>query len=241
MKKYFLMSALLAIGALQAFAPAPDYKLHYGDAYSAAINFCSSNKALFQAKASEHHIDAAALSAIVFPELIRFNAFQNLFETAALELGYVNAGAKVADFSIGPFQMKPSFIETMEKLVENAPADSWAAGFQELCSFDAGDEQSIRQQRLQRLKQTDWQIDYLLCYFKYAETVTANDLKADEKIRNIATRYNCGPTKSNLELQKWLFRKSFPYGPAVSTDNQHCYADIAVDFYLKIAPKLFHP
>lgn len=224
-----------------AFHPTLDFQTHYGDDYQAAIAFCKENKALILEKATAHQCDAASLTAIAFPELIRYNAFQNLFETAALELGYVNGGKSIADFSIGSFQMKPSFVETMEKLVENAAQNSWASDFQHLCEFDAGNESDIRKQRIKRLKNKDWQMEYLVCFYKYAETLTDNRFSSAEKIRHIATRYNCGATKSDRELAKWLHRKSFPYGPTYPTENQHCYADIAVDFYKNVAAQLFHP
>ncbi len=54
---------------------------------------------------------------IVLPELIRWNALQDIMETTALELLYVEKGKDGADFSIGYFQMKPSFIENLENYV----------------------------------------------------------------------------------------------------------------------------
>lgn len=55
--------------------------------------------------------------AIVSPELIRWTAFKDFFETTALELLYVKKGKTYADFSIGHFQIKPSFVEQLEAYV----------------------------------------------------------------------------------------------------------------------------
>jgi len=59
---------------------------------------------------------------IVFPELIRFNAIQDKIETFALQSLYVKYGKDYANFSVGPFQVKPSFAESLEKDFVKFPA-----------------------------------------------------------------------------------------------------------------------
>ena len=59
---------------------------------------------------------------IVFPEVIRFNSFSDFIETKTLEWVYVDYGAEKADFSIGLFQMKPSFIEKLEEATKSDPS-----------------------------------------------------------------------------------------------------------------------
>ncbi|HMR44504.1 MAG TPA: hypothetical protein PKC40_11755, partial [Saprospiraceae bacterium] len=60
--------------------------------------------------------------AVVFPEMIRYNLVKDFFETSALELIYANLGSREVDFSIGIFQMKPSFIEKLEDIIIQNPA-----------------------------------------------------------------------------------------------------------------------
>ena len=238
MKKLIVL--VLALLPALSFHPGQDFRVIYGASYQEALDFCTNNKDLIEQKAKAYGCDAAVLTSIAFPELIRYNRFQNLFETAALELGYVEAGLSVADFSIGVFQMKPSFLEQLEQLVENAPEDSWAIDFQSLCSFDAGDETAIRQQRLSRLKDINWQLDYLACFYKYTETrLSDKSLTTKQKVQHLATWYNCGPSKSMTEIKKWMTKRCFPYGTSQPENKQQNYAAIAVDFYTNIALVLF--
>ena len=54
--------------------------------------------------------DKNLLAAVIFPELVRYSSFRDLLETGVLEALYIEKGSDVANFSIGKFQMKPSFI-----------------------------------------------------------------------------------------------------------------------------------
>ena len=53
--------------------------------------------------------------AIVFPELIRYSKLQDVIESNDLKVLYVQFGDTYSNFSIGRFQMKPSFCEQLEK------------------------------------------------------------------------------------------------------------------------------
>ena len=53
--------------------------------------------------------------AVVFPELVRYSALMDFMETTAVKALYQQKGVKGADFSIGRFQMKPSFVEDLER------------------------------------------------------------------------------------------------------------------------------
>ena len=74
-------------------------------------------------KAIKFHHENDFVTAIVYPELLRYNYIQDFIETSGLELIYMRYGAKTADFSIGHFQMKPSFAEHIEKYIEKNAAD----------------------------------------------------------------------------------------------------------------------
>ena len=67
--------------------------------------------------AAQTETEATELAAILFPELIRYSVYKDFFETQALELLYIDYGKKTADFSIGRFQMKPSFAEAVEAYI----------------------------------------------------------------------------------------------------------------------------
>ena len=59
-------------------------------------------------------VDPLLAEAVVWPETVRYRKLQDLMETAANYGSYITTG-KGPDYSIGIFQMKPSFVEDLEK------------------------------------------------------------------------------------------------------------------------------
>lgn len=214
-----------------AFSPSSTYQEAFGDAYKQALNFCKKEKNNFQQIAQEHEIDPMLMQAIIFPELMRYDAFKDFFETEGLEVAYVKGGAEIADFSIGHFQMKPSFAEFIEAKVNEDGQANWGKDFQELCSFHAGNERDRRKERLDRLQNSIWQLRYLAAFIQYSIQDMPLDFEKDMQIRYIATRYNCGPQKNWAEVRKWLGKKTFPYGPSYDKGTQFNYSQIALDYY----------
>lgn len=229
MKTNTLFLLMFCLG-LQSFAPAENYRTYYREAYEDALSLIGHQQNAFHKIAKQHHIDEKSLKAVVFPELLRFNMLQNLIETKALELLYVNGGSQIANFSIGQFQMKPSFAENIEELA--ASNESWSEDFQSLCSYGhITDEAEIRKQRVQRLSNPDWQLKYLACFYKFAEKKLDKKITKTDKVRKISARYNCGVHKSEKEIDKITSRPSFPYGYSVDPEIQHIYSDISAFFY----------
>ena len=92
-----------------------DYKKVFGDRYTWAVNWLEQNDAVIHEYACAFNIPEKELKAIVFPELIRYNNLFNAIEIESLKYLYVSEGKDYADFSVGYFQMKPSFGEMVEK------------------------------------------------------------------------------------------------------------------------------
>lgn len=85
-----------------------------------AISLINENKQMIQQTmcniSSEEQLIAIS---IVAPEISQFSKYLDFVELRTLYVIYLSRGK--SDFSIGPFQMKPSFIEEMEKIVINTP------------------------------------------------------------------------------------------------------------------------
>jgi len=58
-----------------------DFASIFGEDYQKAVIFCTKNKVKINEKANEYGLPANQLTAIIFPELIRYSTFQNFFET----------------------------------------------------------------------------------------------------------------------------------------------------------------
>lgn len=212
-------------------------KEYFGDSYDDALNFCKKNKKEFIAIFEKYGIDEQISSAIVFPELIRYNRFRDFAETSALELLYIKHGKEIADFSIGRFQMKPSFIETMETLLTN---DSLLKiEFDLVTNYPTIDSSGIRQIRLDRLKSQEWQFLYLACFIKLAEKAYSKycEKNHENRLLILSSAYNRGFGATYDELKKLSEIKTFPYG------NKHLgrysYYNIAKFYHSNHSHKIF--
>ena len=95
------------------------YPKIFGSDYKNAINFMKVNKKYINSALKDSSVDKSIVVSFLFPERIRYSLISDLIETEVTENIYVNFGSSYVDFSIGYFQMKPSFIEKMEKYVKN--------------------------------------------------------------------------------------------------------------------------
>ncbi len=168
--------------------------------------------------------------AIVFPEMIRWSAFKNFIETTALETMYVSNGKSTVDFSIGYFQMKPSFIEDLEIYIAQHPS---VQSFDFIVLKDKTPKE-CRAERIERLKDWAWQIRYAHVYWAVANDVFKNKIfkNATERVRFYATAYNYGFLKPIEDIEKWQAKVAFPYGLQYQ-GNQVAYGDLSVEFLEK--------
>jgi hypothetical protein len=174
--------------------------------------------------------DKAFLFSIVFPEIAVYNSSRDKMETGGLELFYVNLGEDYANFSIGLFQMKPSFIRSMEQRVL---CDTSLHSFDFITKFSLETEKGIRAERVIRLKNRKWQINYLRCFYKIMEQrFKDKQFKDDiEKLSFYATAYNRGFDNTEGELMKWSSISYFPYGKYGLGRTNYCYGKIACEIY----------
>lgn len=171
-------------------------------------------------QSANRNTDPKLVLAIVAPEMFRYSAFRNFMETTALETLYIDYGKAAADFSIGYFQMKPSFIEEMEQL-DNT-----------LTKYATTSPILLRKERLDRLKSKSWQIKYAISFCELMDKKYAykqfNTIK--DKIAFYATAYNLGINTSENIINQWKDKKVFPYGYQYG-NNQCTYSAIAYDIY----------
>lgn len=113
---------------------------------------------------------------ICFPEMMRWSAFQDLIETAADELLYVNKGHTAANISIGHFQMQPRFVEQLEEYITANPNVSMF----NYVIIKAKSEKEARKERISRMKQFAWQVRYahvfwLVAYDRFRNRASPRD------------------------------------------------------------------
>lgn len=204
---------IIMCALLVSFTPPEeaDYRKVFGDRYTWAVNWLEENDGMIREYACAFNIPEKELKAIVFPELIRYNKFFNAIEIESLKYLYVSEGKDYADFSVGYFQMKPSFGEMVEKdgltmlPKRYLPTSGWSAA--------QTDNEESRRARVIRLSNTADQLLYLCAFYKLCE----NRFKGSkfggqvEKLRLFATCYNAGYKRSYEALQGFLTQSTF-YG-----------------------------
>lgn len=171
--------------------------------------------------------EKAEVLAIVFPEIIRWNEFQDVIEISADRMLYVNGGIKLGDFSLGSFQMKPSFIESLERYI------AINQDFTQLedIIFNAKNKRENRKERIKRLEDFEWQLRYAHAYWIIANHKFKNVKfqNKESKIRFFATAYNTGFMKPFAQIKEWEIRKIFPYG-IHHKNPQMAFADFSIEF-----------
>jgi hypothetical protein len=163
---------------------------------------------------------------IVAPEVSMYKSFLNLMETGAAEIFYANMGGEYGNFSLGIFQMKPSFIEKIEgNYKKYCKKGEYLNGLSYAHDLNLDE---IRGERIGRLKSEEWQQIYLICFYEIMEVKYANkfpDLRT--KISFYAAAYNYGFQSNYDEIKIWEKKISFPgrtEKPIVS------YSKLAVEF-----------
>lgn len=218
--------------SISAAIHANDFRNIFDSEYKEALSFIKKNKTTINKITAFYKNDTAVVVSSIFPELIRYSIIRDFLETKALEYLYVNGGKGVADFSIGSFQMKPSFIEELEIFLIANPI--LRDKYKNVVSYASNTVLGERSERLNRLKSLEWQIIYANCFYdammlRFPEL---EDKTKSYQIQFVSTAYNAGLNKSALEIKRLGQLKMFPFGPQYKGE-QYSYNDIAVNFYKK--------
>ena len=180
-----LLSLLLTLGSSIVFSA--NYQHEFGDDWTQAETFVREHHADWKPIFDEFGVDARIAEAIVFPELIRYSHWQDAIETATVKGVYVSGGSEKANFSIGRFQMKPSFAEEIDQEWNQSTLAS-EFGFK----FDVRNNSDARSSRVKRLGTIEGQCRYLAIFIRlmYLRHPKLQSLSAEQQVRFFATAYN---------------------------------------------------
>lgn len=176
--------------------------------------------------------DAQECEAIIFPEQLRYSRLQNGMEEGATIALYVKGGTQAANFSVGYFQMKPSFVEEVEAAWMKSPLRHKYKLY-----FDVRDSQSSRQKRLKRLLDVQWQCVYLGLFYRLVREriPELEELSGRERVIIMATAYNRDFDASLEQLQ--LMREDYMFHtdifPSENTEY-YSYGEISAQWYSEI-------
>jgi hypothetical protein len=241
-RHYLLVTALLVLLlaflridplAAQEQAEVPDYRDIFGSDYTWADNLLENNP-WWADSLDAHSLDARFALAIIFPELIRYSSIMDYIEVRALEVLYVQYGLDYADFSIGYFQMKPSFAERIEADILRF---GLAEKFPHLSRLhpDTTMDATVRAARIDRLKQQEGQLLYLGAFLHIMDHLyhEANrHLPLNMKLEFYATAYNTGYFKEVRLISEEMKKDRFYLG-LNDKQSKFNYSSIALAFFLE--------
>ncbi len=230
-----LAAALLAVVAALASsalfaAPPEDFEAVFGPRWDDAARFLREN-AWIERELRLPAEDVRVALAVVFPEVVRFSALEDMIQVRGLKVLYVQYGRKYADFSIGRFQMKPSFAELLERHAARlfTPAEREAAG---IPAFESGDTPALRERRVRRLDDLRGQVGYLRLFMMIMGRMygTVGFADAVDRVGFYATAYNGGYARGAAAIRAGRTAKRFHLEP-LGSKGTYCYADVAVRFF----------
>ena len=195
-----LIRVLLLMCGVAVVSAAQPYRRQFDDQWKKADEIVREHHPSWEAVFTSLGADSRVCEAIVFPEILRWSKLKDIFEQAALKDRYVREGTAGADFSIGLFQMKPSFAEKVEKAWMKSPLCREYGLF-----FDLQDTDYARRQRIGRLSDEKWQCVYLAVFVRliHEREPSIAEMPEDEQISMLATAYNRDFHAPLDSLRRW--------------------------------------
>ena len=227
-KTIFLLTIWLSI-VCSASCQEASFAQLYPKECQTAKDFYYQHKTLFEKTAKNIGFKPQMLFAIVAPEIAQYSNWGDKVETYALKVLYVQGGTSYADFSIGYFQMKPSFVELIE---QTASLDTGLKTKFDAKLFYKPTESESRAALIDRLITVEWQLTYLSIFCEIVQKRFSNlsFSNFEEQLRFYASAYNCGFQKSEQEINKLSQKALFPK----FSQKKFKYSDLSVWFYQEI-------
>ena len=238
-KKYYSFIVLLGIGLLAAgfvyvknWYTNPDFGKTFGTKASRAEERLLQKKDGFELCASLCGVSSRFMQSLVFPEVMRFNSIKDGIETESLRTLYVQFGEDYANFSVGLFQMKPTFAETVEEKAKQLLPDSIYNELQ--LEYAVTGSEAIRRERVERLQDVDYQMVYLTAFVAICnKTYTYKNFKNEpERLKWYATVYNAGFNKTDEYIAQKINQEYF-YLQQGMPGKKFRYSAIALWYYKK--------
>lgn len=223
----YILWLLLVMSSATVFSA--NFPKVFGNDWTSAINYVKEHHDEWSREFEQFDVDPRLAVAIVFPELIRYSMWQDEIERAAVNGLYVIKGTDGANFSIGRFQMKPSFAEEIEQ-EWNRSSLSKEYGF----VFNLQQNSEARRSRIRRLSNMQGQCRYLAIFIRLLQQrhPQLEQLSEKEQVCFLATAYNRSFTASFQQIKKIQHERHF-HTDVIKTHSTclYCYADIAFVAY----------
>jgi hypothetical protein len=226
--KKLLLFLLFTVCLKSGWPQSINYGDLFGDDWKKAVTFEKENRNWIEPLLADNHISYPLAISVIFPELVRYSALRDKMEISLLKTLYVNLGEEYANFSIGQFQMKPSFAEMIREKVPDVLGRGSEITFKNTSDF--GDIKDFRKSIINDLEDPRIQINYLIAFIKICEKNFKTDRKDELScIKFLATAYNFGFEKSETEIDNMIDKKFFNI-KLFKTEN-YSYAEVSLFWY----------
>jgi hypothetical protein len=213
-----------------------NYQQIFGKDWDKALLFVEENRTWLIPKLKQYRVSYPEAIAVIFPELVRYSALRDKIEITLLKALYINLGEEYANFSIGPFQMKPTFAEMIRENAAGAMGGKGAKLFKIRSSYD--DVKSFRASIVSDLENPQAQLNYLIAFIKICEDNFNLKLKDDnERVKFLATAYNYGFWKKEGQIEKMSEERYFRT-TILKTEN-YSYADVSLYWFHRYQKEAF--
>jgi len=232
--KFFLLS-FLSLFFNSVRAQSINYQELFGDDWKKAQVFEKENRSWMEPLLAKNHISYPLAIAIVFPELVRYSALRDKMEITMLKTLYVNLGEDYANFSIGQFQMKPSFAEIIREESQAVSGRRSGITFRQKLYFD--DIKDFRKSIVADLEDMKSEFNYLVAFIKLCEKKYKMN-REDEVIslKFLATAYNYGIDKSASQIESMTDKKFF--NTRLFKTENYSYADVSLFWYREFTKQI---
>jgi hypothetical protein len=219
---------LLLMATGLAISQSIDYQDLFGGDWNKASAYEKENRSWIKPMLSKNHISYAVALSVVFPELVRYSALRDKMETGLLKTLYVNLGNEYSDFSIGEFQMKPSFAELIREKAPMALSSGSGIIFKNIADFE--NIKDFRRSIITDMEDPEIQVNYLIAFIKICEK-EFQTAKKDElsQVKFLATAYNYGINRTTAEIENMTDKKYFSIG-LIKSQN-YSYSDVSLFWY----------
>lgn len=208
-----------------------DYEAIFGDDWQKAEEFERENRHWMEPVLEQHNIPYRLAISVVFPELVRYSALRDKMETTLLKALYVNLGDEYANFSIGRFQIKPSFASIIRTESPKALGRKSDIIFRQPFEFD--DISNYRKSIVVDLEDPRTQFLYVVAFFRLCEKkFKTGRMDEEERLKFLSTAYNYGIDKSPEQIRDMVGRKFF--STRIIRSVTYCYSDISLYRYRQI-------
>lgn len=219
----------LFLGFSLSLCTAQDFINCFGTDWSEAVQYANDCRNKWETVFQTFDIPSDIAEAVIFPELIRYSALKNFVETAAVKALYVKDGSSKANFSIGRFQMKPSFAEKVE-------TEWMKSDFKREYNlyFDLNNRVEARKARILRIDDPTWQCVYLSMFFKllYSKFEVLTSETIDNQVQFCATAYNYSFTDNYESIVSKIPSKYYHTDFLPNSETEYySYSDIALYYY----------